>query len=275
MYDKLLTVSDAAKMLGISASTLRRLEDNGEVKTYGLKVVYTPGGQRRYLADEIQRVFSQTGFAHKIGFGSKAAILVRDVTYAYMDSGSTLAIDTPFDKAGLHRLLTMAAQRGLPTVFTRTVYRPEHPFSWLWGKKYPFITTLTEDAYLNRIDEALGDAPFERNHSTCYVSDFYGHDLAAWLKQQGIDTLILGGVTASGSIRATAIEAFQMGFHVMLPREVIGDRSQSLLDFTLLDLNARYADVLSLEEVSDWLATLPMAVSESTARHRQPDALSE
>ncbi|WP_252319903.1 MULTISPECIES: helix-turn-helix domain-containing protein [Symbiopectobacterium] len=102
MYDKLLTVSDAAKMLGISASTLRRLEDNGEVKTYGLKVVYTPGGQRRYLADEIQRVFSQTGFAHKIGFGSKAAILVRDVTYAYMDFDSTLAIDTPFDKAGLH-----------------------------------------------------------------------------------------------------------------------------------------------------------------------------
>ncbi|WP_116956264.1 helix-turn-helix domain-containing protein, partial [Klebsiella pneumoniae] len=55
MYDKLLTVSDAAKLLGISASTLRRLEENGEVKTYGLKVVYTPGGQRRYLADEIQR----------------------------------------------------------------------------------------------------------------------------------------------------------------------------------------------------------------------------
>lgn len=275
MYDKLLTVSDAAKMLGISASTLRRLEENGEVKTYGLKVVYTPGGQRRYLADEIQRVFTQTGFANKIGFGSKAAILVRDVTYAYMDSGSTLAIDTPFDKEGLHRLLTIAAQRGLPTVFTRTTYRPEHSFSWLWGKKYPFITTLTEDAYLNQIDEALVDAPFVRNHSTCYVSDFYGNDLESWLKQQGIDTIILGGVTASGSIRATAIEAFQMGFHVMVPREVIGDRSQSLLDFTLLDLNARYADVLSLEEVSEWLATLPLVLNESNMLHCQPDKLSE
>ncbi|MGK2888552.1 MAG: isochorismatase family protein [Candidatus Malihini olakiniferum] len=80
------------------------------------------------------------------------------------------------------------------------------------GKKHPFINMLTKDAYLNRIDEALADAPFERNHSTCYVSNFYGHDLVAWLKQQGIDTIILDGVTASGSIRATAIEAFQMDF---------------------------------------------------------------
>ncbi|PJX56595.1 MULTISPECIES: isochorismatase family protein [unclassified Klebsiella] len=275
MYDKLLTVSDAAKMLGISASTLRRLEENGEVKTYGLKVVYTPGGQRRYLADEIQRVFTQTGFAHKIGFGNKAAILVRDVTYAFMDSGSTLAIDTPFDKQGLHQLLTLAAQRGLPTIFTRTVYRPEHAFSWLWGKKYPFITRLTEDAYLNQIDEALANAPFSRNHETYYISDFFGNTLDVWLKQQGIDTIILGGVTASGSIRATAIEAFQMGFHVMVPREVIGDRSQSLLDFTLLDLNARYADVLSLEEVSGWLTTLPFVPGDSTMHHCQSDELSE
>lgn len=275
MYDKLLTVSDAAKLLGISASTLRRLEENGEVKTYGLKVVYTPGGQRRYLADEIQRIFTQTGFAHKLGFGTKAAILVRDVTYAYMDSGSTLAIDTPFDKEGLHRLLTLATQCGLPTVFTRTIYRPDHSFSWLWGKKYPFITTLREDAYLNQPDEALASLSFMRNYSTCYVSDFYGSDLEIWLKQQGIDTIILGGATASGSIRATAIEAFQMGFHVMIPREVIGDRSQSLLDFTLLDLNARYADVLNLQEVTDWLTTSSLELNKKNMLHCQHDELAK
>ena len=192
-----------------------------------------------------------------------------------MESGSTLAIDTPFDKEGLRRLLTIAALRGLPTVFTRTIYRPEHPFSWLWGKKYPFITTLTEDAYLNQIDEALMNSSFSRNHSTCYVSDFYGNDMESWLKQQDIDTIILGGATASGSIRATAIEAFQMGFHVMVPREVVGDRSQSLLDFTLLDLNARYADVLSLQEVSEWLATSSLELNESSMLHCHPDELSK
>ncbi|MEC5318063.1 isochorismatase family protein [Brenneria populi subsp. brevivirga] len=257
MYDKLLTVSDAAKMLGISASTLRRLEENGEVKTYGLKVVYTPGGQRRYLADEIQRIYSQTGFASRIGFGAKAAVLIRDVTYAFMDSGSTLAINTSFDKTALRRLLELAGRYRLPTVFSRTIYREEHPFSRLWGKKFSSITALTEDAYLNQTDAALEDFAFDRLQSTCYISDLHGHDLAAWLKRQGVDTLILGGVTASGSLRATAIEAFQEGFHVVLPREIAGDRSQSVLDFTLLDLNARYADVLSIDDVFGWLAEQP------------------
>lgn len=255
MYDKLLTVSDAARMMGISASTLRRLEENGEVKTYGLKVVYTPGGQRRYLADEIQRIYAQIGFASKIGFGAKAAVLIRDVTYAFMDAGSTLAINTPFDRDALCRLLALAGRRGLPTVFTRTIYREEHRFSRMWGRKFPSIASLTDGAYLNRIDAALESVAFDRTQSTCYISDLYGHDLAEWLSRQGIDTIILGGVTASGSIRATAIEAFQQGFHVMLPREIVGDRSRSLLDFTLLDLNARYADVLGVDEVLDWLET--------------------
>ncbi|PWC21336.1 MerR family transcriptional regulator [Brenneria roseae subsp. roseae] len=258
MYDKLLTVSDAAKMLGISASTLRRLEENGEVKTYGLKVVYTPGGQRRYLADEIQRIYSQTGFASQIGFGLKAAVLIRDVTYAFMDSGSTLAINTPFNKTALRQLLEMAKQRQLPTVFTRTVYQEDHHFSRMWGKKFSSITVLTDGAYLNRTDAALEDISFDRMQSTCYISDFHGHDLANWLKQRDVDTVILGGVTASGSLRATAIEAFQEGFHVVVPRETVGDRSQSVLDFTLLDLNARYADVLGIDEVFGWLADQPV-----------------
>ncbi|MEA9389195.1 isochorismatase family protein [Acerihabitans sp. TG2] len=254
MYDKLLTVSDAARMLGISASTLRRLEENGEVKTFGLKVVYTPGGQRRYLADEIQRIYAQVGFAGKIGFGQRAAVLVRDVTHAFLDVGSTLAISTPLDKIALHRLLTQAGDHQLPRIFTKTIYRADHEFSRLWGKKFPSLTVLKDDSYLNQIDDALADIPFDRCQETCYISDLHHDDLMGYLASQGIDTLILAGATASGSIRATAIEAFQQGMHVILPREVIGDRSKSLLDFTLLDLNARYADVLNVEDVLAWMA---------------------
>ncbi len=268
MYDKLLTVSDAAKMLGISASTLRRLEKNGEVQTYGLKVVYTPGGQRRYLADEIQRIYAQTGFAGKIGFGQRAAVLVRDVTHAFMDPGSTLAINTPLDKNALHHLLSLAGDRQLPRVFTKTIHQEQHAFSRLWGKKFPSLTVLGEDAYLNRIDDALSDIPFDRQQATCYVSDLHHENLPRYLQAEGIDTLILAGATASGSIRATAIEAFQQGMHVIIPREIIGDRSPSLLNFTLLDLNARYADVMSVEEVVEWVSNRPLHCTNK--RHNAP-----
>ncbi|MFN2777485.1 MerR family transcriptional regulator, partial [Escherichia coli] len=78
-----------------------------------------------------------------------------------------------------------------------------------------------------------------------------------------------------GSIRATAIEAFQKGFHVMIPRQVIGDRSQSLLDLTLLDLNARYADVLNLQEVTDWLTTSSLELNSKNMLHCQHDELAK
>lgn len=254
MYTKLLTVSDAAKMLGISASTLRRLEENGEVKAYGLKVVYTPGGQRRYLADEIQRVYSQQGFSGQIGFGKRAAILVRDITYAFLENGSALAIRTTIDLPKLRQMLDLAKEKKIPLFFTQTCYNPEHAFSRLWGKKFPSITALEENAYLNQRHPVIADFPFDKDYKTCYVSDLKGTGLSEIMADQQVDTVILVGATASGSIRTTTMEAFQSGLHVILPRGFIGDRSQSLLDFTLLDLSSRYADVVSDEELFSWLA---------------------
>ncbi|GEN33570.1 MerR family DNA-binding transcriptional regulator [Aneurinibacillus danicus] len=93
MYDKLLNISDASKLLGISPSTLRRLEKDGIVEGYGLKVIYTHGGQRRYMLDEIQQLYMQHGFSGQIGFGKRPAILIRDLTLAFTDPNSKLTID--------------------------------------------------------------------------------------------------------------------------------------------------------------------------------------
>lgn len=93
------------------------------------------------------------------------------------------------------------------------------------------------------------DFPFDKDYKTCYVSDMKGTDLLDTIAKQQIDTVILVGATASGSLRTTTMEAFQSGLHVILPRGFIGDRSQSLLDFTLLDLKSRYADVVNDDEL--------------------------
>lgn len=58
----------------------------------------------------------------------------------------------------------------------------------------------------------------------------------------------MAGATTSGSIRATAVDALQKGFRVIIPKEAVGDRNQSLQRTSLLDLNSRYADVVSLEK---------------------------
>ncbi|MDO5677498.1 MAG: MerR family DNA-binding transcriptional regulator [Propionibacteriaceae bacterium] len=45
------TVGEAARKLGVSTRTLHRWEARGKIKPFR-----TPGGQRRFTADEINRV---------------------------------------------------------------------------------------------------------------------------------------------------------------------------------------------------------------------------
>ncbi|SNS71187.1 Isochorismatase family protein [Actinomadura mexicana] len=81
-----------------------------------------------------------------------------------------------------------------------------------------------------------------------YASAFHGTSLAATLTASGIDTVLICGLTTSGCIRATATDALQHGFRPPVVDEACGDRDRRLHEANLLDLGAKYADVLSLDE---------------------------
>jgi maleamate amidohydrolase len=250
----LLNISETAKLLGISPSTLRRMESNGIVEKYGLKVIYTPGGQRRYMFDEIQHLYTQQGFSGELGYGKNPAILIRDLTLAFTDPNSKLAISMEGQIESTKQLITNAAAKGIPVVFTKSIYDPNHSFSQLWGGKFPSLQVLDRHGLWVKIHPELADFTFDMVNATVYINDFYQSPLEEFLTQRKIDTVILAGTTTSGSIRATAVEALQRGYRVLIPKETVGDRSETLHSSTLLDLNARYADVLKLNEV---LASLP------------------
>jgi nicotinamidase-related amidase len=72
----------------------------------------------------------------------------------------------------------------------------------------------------------------------------------------GVDTLIMTGCTTSGCVRATAVDSCQTGFRPMVVREGVGDRSQQAHDQSLFDLNAKYGDVVSLDETLAYLTAL-------------------
>jgi nicotinamidase-related amidase len=73
---------------------------------------------------------------------------------------------------------------------------------------------------------------------------------------QRVDTLIITGCTTSGCVRATAVDAVQTGLRPMVVREAVGDRSSAAHEQSLFDLNAKYADVVSLEEALQYLRTV-------------------
>ncbi|SMQ81520.1 Nicotinamidase-related amidase [Bacillus sp. OV166] len=249
MFENLLTISDAAKLLGVSPSTLRRLEKNGNIEEYGLKVIYTPGGQRRYILDEVQQLYSNQGFSGQTGFGIKPALLIRDLTIAFTESHSQLSIKMDNQIAATQQLIEEALTDKIPIIFSKTIYESENKVSRLWCEKFPSLQILDRESTWVNLHPDLADYPYDMVNATVYISTLYDNQVDDYLQKREIDTVILAGTTTSGSIRATAVDALQRGYRVIIPKEAVGDRNQTLQNSTLVDLNARYADVMNLEKV--------------------------
>lgn len=118
------------------------------------------------------------------------------------------------------------------------------------------MTTLRAGTPAVELDPRLQRLPGEGWLTKKYASCFFATDLASRLVSAGVDTLLLAGCTTSGCVRATTVNALQSGFRPMVVRECVGDRSQMAHDQSLFDLQAKYADVVSLEEVAHYLETM-------------------
>ena len=81
-----------------------------------------------------------------------------------------------------------------------------------------------------------------------YASGFFGTSLASTLSASGVDTVVVVGLTTSGCVRATALDAMQHGFVPVVVRDAVGDRDSRPHEANLLDLQAKYADVVSEAE---------------------------
>ena len=77
-----------------------------------------------------------------------------------------------------------------------------------------------------------------------YASAFAGTPLASWLTARGVDTAVVAGFSTSGCVRATATDALTVGLRPIVVRDATADRTPSIRDANLLDLDAKYADVV-------------------------------
>jgi maleamate amidohydrolase len=74
-----------------------------------------------------------------------------------------------------------------------------------------------------------------------------------------IDTLLIAGVSTSGCVRASAVDACQYGFIPLVVREAVGDRAAEPHEANLFDLQAKYAEVISLRAAVSYLANIGIA----------------
>ncbi|MFC1466363.1 MAG: N-carbamoylsarcosine amidohydrolase [Candidatus Brachytrichaceae bacterium NZ_4S206] len=197
-------------------------------------------------------------FDGRLGFGKKPAVLVVDFIRAYTTSGSALFAG-PVCDAVMQTVDVLAAARakGVLVIYTKVLYNKHGLDGGIFVQKVPVLRTMVEGEPLAEIVPELAPHPQDVVIVKQYASAFFGTSLAPLLTSQGVDTIILTGCSTSGCVRATAVDGMQYGFRVMVPRECVGDRRPEPHEANLFDINSKYGDVVSKQEVLAYLAGLP------------------
>ena len=204
------------------------------------------------LADDYRRA----GFKNRLGFGSRPALVVIDFCRAYLDPESPLYAGVEDARTSCQRVLAAARAAGIPVLHTRVEFQPGGADGGVFFRKVGALECFVRGNPLGAYGEGLAPADDEVVVVKQYASGFFGTTLASTLTAMGVDTLIHTGVSTSGCVRATALDACQHGFVPIVVRDACGDRDPQIHESNLFDLDAKYADVVSEQEALDYLSTL-------------------
>lgn len=207
---------------------------------------------------EMEAFFKERGFGLTLGFGDSSAVIVIDFMRAFTNPALPLGSNLDRELAETVRILGAAREAEIPIYYTAVWYEEKDlRDGGVWVKKQlKGAQTLKAGTPEVELDPRLGRRPEEPIILKKYASAFFGTDLVSRLNARRVDTLIITGCTTSGCVRATAVDAVQNGFRPMVVREAVGDRAKPAHDQSLFDLQAKYADVVSVEETMDYLSRL-------------------
>ena len=188
-------------------------------------------------------------FSGRVGWGTRPALLVVDLVRAYTEPGGPFSLPRAGPAVEATADLVDAARAGgHPVVWTVVRYAHGLADGGLFVRKVPALAAFAEDAPGHWGDLTLRPAPREAVVVKQYASAFFGTTLAATLHTAGVDTLVVTGVSTSGCVRASAMDALNSGFRPQVVRQACADRTEALHEANLADLDAKYADVVDLPE---------------------------
>ncbi len=205
------------------------------------------------MSDDTGRIYERARLGQSVTPGSRPAVLVVDFSRGFTDPESTMGSDLTGEVEATKRLLDVAREGGIPVVFTTIGFETNLKDGSLWLQKAPGLAELQVGGKWVEIDARLERAEDEVVILKKGASAFFGTNLPSVLVSQGVDTIVLCGATTSGCIRATAVDLLQYGYPTLVPRECVGDRAQGPHEANLIDIQAKYADVVSIEDALSYL----------------------
>jgi maleamate amidohydrolase len=222
-----------------------------------------------FLTDRDKQVFSGAGYGVRAGFGKRPVVLVIDVNVAFCGDEPAPILESikkwrnscgeeAWESVGhIERLLVAAREKRLPIIYSTGEGPTSKPLArGRWTDKNP---RGADDYQLPNGDDIV--APIAPQPQDIVIekakpSVFFGTMLAGYLADLGADSIIACGTTTSGCVRATVVDGFSYNYRMSVVEECTFDRGQASHAINLFDLNAKYADVVGLDETVDFIRTL-------------------
>lgn len=205
------------------------------------------------MAQNLESDYEKAGFGGRLAFGRRPAVLIIDVVRAYLDKASPLYAGVEAALASNIRLVEAARVAGVPVVYTQVVYQPGMGDGGVFYRKVPALKVFEAGSPMGEFPPEIAPRPGEVVVTKQYASAFFGTSLASTLRTMGVDTVVMGGFSTSGCVRASALDAMQHGFIPFVVREACGDRDSRPHEANLFDLQAKYAEVIGEAEAVEFI----------------------
>lgn len=195
-------------------------------------------------------------FEGRIGFGRKPALILVDFVEAYFDRNCELYAGVEDALASAIELVEAARKAGILIIYTNVSFHPSMIDGGRFAQKVAPLRNFVAGHPMGAWPKGLAPRDHELVISKQYASSFFGTSLASTLTANGNDSLVITGLSTSGCVRATCVDACQHGFIPIVVEEAVGDRHEDVHRANLFDMNAKYGDVVSKAEVLQHFAQL-------------------
>lgn len=190
-----------------------------------------------------------------LALGKRPALILVDLSIGFCSPKSPLGGDFSTVIQANRQLLNTFRQHSWPVFFTTVVYQNEHQAS-IFRQRLPDLNILQQGSHWTEIHPELDKQQNEHLIEKHWPSGFFATQLAEQLVLEEVDSLVVTGLTTSGCVRATVVDALQHNYPVFVPDQACGDRNISAHEANLHDMHAKYAQVMDMDALMAQLSLI-------------------
>lgn len=207
--------------------------------------------------------YAGAGFGAGLTPGARPALLLVDPACAYTEPDCHIYAGPPALAAAeaMRALLASARAAGIPVVITRVAIAADGSDAGVFFRKVPGLRAFGPDSPFAAYVEGLAPQEGEVEIVKQYPSAYFGTDLAEQLRGLEVDTVLIGGFSTSGCVRASTLDTLQNGFTPFVVTDACGDRDAAVQSANLFDMGQKMAELWNLGTAQAYLERVGAEVS--------------